>query len=162
VVKGRIVEVEAYTGEGDPASHAFRGPTPRNGIMFGGPGYIYVYFTYGMHYCMNIVAEEEGTAGAVLLRALAPVEGVEIMQQRRGNRRLVDLCSGPARLCQALGITRADNGMDLEGSLIWLEDDGVRPERIEVTTRVGVSAGRELKRRFFVASSPFVSRGKPS
>ncbi len=111
---GRIVEVEAYAGAEDAASHAYRGETRRNATMFGAPGHLYVYFTYGMHFCANVVCREEGVASAVLLRALAPEEGIEeIRAARPAARRLRDLCSGPARLCQAFSIDRADDGADL-------------------------------------------------
>jgi len=116
-VSGRIVEVEAYLGEKDPASHAGRGPTPRSEIMFGPPGYAYVYLIYGMYHCLNFVTEEEGIAGAVLVRALKPLAGRELMAERRGldpgKASERDLCSGPGKLCQALGIDRRWNGRPL-------------------------------------------------
>ncbi len=161
-VSGRIVEVEAYTGAVDPGSHAFRGPTPRSAVMFGPPGHVYVYVSYGMHFCMNVVTDPPGVAGAVLLRALEPVTGVDIMQKNRGERRPVDLCNGPGKLCQALGITRAENGEDLEGNRMWIEDENFARDAIGVSTRVGLSRGKDLPLRFFLMGNPYVSRGKPS
>lgn len=161
-VSGRIVEVEAYTGTSDPGSHAFRGPTPRNGVMFGPPGHVYVYVSYGMHFCMNVVTDVPGVAGAVLLRALEPVTGIEIMERNRGGKRVVDLCNGPGKLCQAFGITLAENGEDLEGDRMWIEDDGFAGDSIAITSRVGLSRGKDLPLRFFFAGNPYVSRGKPS
>jgi DNA-3-methyladenine glycosylase len=155
----RIVEVEAY-GPDDPASHAFRGITPRNAVMFGPPGHLYVYFTYGMHHCVNVVTGRNAEGTAVLLRAAEPVEGVEHMVARRGRERLLDLCSGPARLAQALGIERRDDGDDLvAGRAIWVER-GSRAESIRSGMRVGV---RETTRpwRFWLEGNPFVSRGRP-
>jgi DNA-3-methyladenine glycosylase len=129
----RLVEVEAYLGLDDPGSHAFRGPTPRSAIMFGPPGRLYVYFSYGMHSCANVVCSPEGTATAVLLRAAQPVEGIAAMEQARshGQRELRerDLCRGPGRLAEAFGITGALNGLDLTAkrSELWLSDDGTGP-----------------------------------
>src|SRR4051812_33414565 len=128
---GRIVETEAYCGGEDPASHSFKGPTPRNAVMFGPPGHLYVYFTYGMHWCCNPVCGEDGEGVAVLLRALAPMAGIETMRKERGAaaRRDRDLCSGPAKLCAAFGITNVDSGVDLvtgDGGL-WIADDGSPP-----------------------------------
>lgn len=162
MVRGRIVEVEAYTGASDPGSHAYRGPTPRNRVMFGTPGHVYVYISYGTHFCMNVVTDTPGVAGAVLLRALEPLTGIEIMETNRGGKPLVDLCNGPGKLCQAFGITLAENGEDLEGNRLWIEDDGFVAGNVEISTRVGLSRGRELPLRFFLPSNAYVSRGKPS
>jgi DNA-3-methyladenine glycosylase len=155
----RIVEVEAY-GPDDPASHAFRGRTPRNAVMFGPPGHLYVYFTYGMHHCMNAVSGPSGEGAAVLLRAAEPLEGLDAMAARRGRDAPLELCSGPGRLTQALGVERRDDGLDLvTGQDLWVED-GPRPGAVATGTRVGV---HETTRRwrFWVEGSPFVSRGRP-
>jgi DNA-3-methyladenine glycosylase len=164
-IAGRVVEVEAYTGAADPASHAFRGLTRRNAIMFGPPGHLYVYFTYGMHWCANFVCSPEGIAQAVLVRALSPVSGIEAMRAARGgNVTDRNLLSGPARLCQAFGITGADNGADLvTGDMgLVLMDDGVPPpERPDVSGRVGIRQAAEVEWRFFVAGDPNVSKARP-
>ena len=155
----RIVEVEAY-GPDAPASHAFRGMTPRNAAMFGPPGHLYVYFTYGMHFCMNAVCGRAGEGTAVLLRAGEPLEGVEGMRARRSRERTLELCSGPGRLTQAFGVTRSEDGADLvEGGSLWVE----RASRSEATgtgTRVGV---HETMRswRYWLEGNEFVSRGRP-
>lgn len=163
---GRIVEVEAYRGADDPASHAYRGPTRRNATMFGPPGHLYVYFTYGMHYCANVVCAHGGRGGAVLLRALAPLAGLEEMRAARGAaaRRVTDLCSGPARLCQALGIDRRLDGADLVRADrgVTILDDGVPPPAAPgVSPRIGISAATEHPWRFYVAGDPNVSRSAP-
>jgi DNA-3-methyladenine glycosylase len=164
---GRIVEVEAYDGANDRASHAFRGQTARNSTMFGPPGLLYVYFTYGMHYCANVVSREEGVAGAVLIRALEPLAGIEVMRARRGREEPVyRICSGPAKLCQALGISRADDGTDLLADLkVRLLDDGVAPPRIsDMRPRIGLSArteaARELTWNLSVKDHPSVTGAK--
>jgi DNA-3-methyladenine glycosylase len=161
-VAARIVEVEAYAGSEDPASHAFRGPTARNQTMFGPPGHLYVYFTYGMHWCANVVAGTDGVATAVLLRAATPLDGVERMRSRRtAARRDRDLCSGPARLTQAFGITGIDDGADLLRGPFRIVDDGVDPPaRIGESTRIGLRTGRgdEHRWRWFVLDDPNVSR----
>lgn len=160
---GTIVEVEAYLGRRDPASHAYRGPTPRNEAMFSGGGHLYVYFTYGMHFCANVVTGRRGSGHAVLLRALAPVEGISLMIRHRGSKQERTLCSGPGRLCQAMAIGRKDNGTDLCGGNIWIgEPRGGRPgPKAARSTRVGIRVGREHRWRFFVPGDPHVSPGKP-
>lgn len=164
-LSGRIVEVEAYCGGDDPASHAYRGRTARNGTMFGPGGHLYVYFTYGMHFCANVVCGPEGTAGAVLVRALAPLEPIEPLRARRSKaRRDVDLCSGPAKLCQALGIDRGLDGTDLvRGPDLVLVDDGVAPPaQPRRTPRVGIREAVDRRWRFAVPGDPNVGRAQPA
>ena len=160
---GRIVEVEAYRGADDPGSHGFRGPTKRNATMFGPPGHLYVYFTYGMHWCANVVAETDGVAAAVLLRALTPLAGLDAMYEARGPaaRRDRDLCSGPAKLTQALGIDGAVDGADLitADQGVTIVDDGTPPPPAPaVTTRIGLTNGTDLPWRFHVPAVADVSR----
>jgi DNA-3-methyladenine glycosylase len=158
----RLVEVEAYCGSEDPGSHAYRGMTPRTEVMFGPPCHLYVYFTYGMHWCANVVATKDGDAAAVLLRAAAPVDGIDVMRERRLKaRRDRDLLAGPARLCQALGLTGADNGADLVRGRLRIVDDGVAPPAAPgVSTRIGLAVGRgdDHPWRFFVPGDPNLSR----
>jgi DNA-3-methyladenine glycosylase len=160
-VAGRLVEVEAYCGTEDPASHAYRRLTPRNAIMFGPAGYLYVYFTYGMHHCANIVTFEEGTAGAVLLRAVEPLEGLDLMAARR---RLSDprlLAKGPARLCQAYGLTRQNNGADLVGGDLWVGEERTQKAPVRTSLRVGVKPELDKPWRFF-EEGPYTSHRKAS
>ena len=164
----RIVEVEAYLGVADPAAHAAAGLTVRNAVLFGPPGYAYVYFIYGNHYCLNVSCEREGKAGSVLFRALEPLSGVEKMAHARGVtlRRpsdLLNLTRGPGRLSEAFGITRArDNGCDLTSpaSTLWIGEDGYRARGIRVTTRVGISKAAEQPLRYILEGNPFVSGSK--
>ncbi len=163
VPAGRIVEVEAYFGADDPAAHAFNGRTARNAVLFGPPGHAYVYFVYGMHYCLNVSCGPEGKAGCVLIRALEPVAGLARMAELRGlpaNAQPRLLASGPGRLCQALGITRtAHNGVDVcdpESALIFAQDGYASP-KIAVGPRVGIRKAVELPARYSVAGSIFVS-----
>lgn len=158
----RIVEVEAYCGEEDPGSHGYRGETPRTKVMFGPAGHLYVYFTYGMHWCANAVCGDVGESSAVLLRAAAPLTGQEAMRARRGAvaRRDRDLCSGPAKLCQAFGIAKSHDGADLVAGVdgVTIVDDGVAPPADPgVSRRIGLSAGVEHEWRWFVAGDPNVS-----
>ena len=174
----RIVEVEAYLGKNDSAAHAFGGKTARNSVLFGPPGHAYVYFIYGNHYCLNVSCEREGKAGSVLFRALEPLHGIEEMAAARnialqgprdlslGDLSLRDLrrlTSGPGRLAEAFGITRArDNGCDLTSpaSGLWIGDDGFRATKIQVTTRVGITKAADQPLRFFLAGNAFVSGKK--
>jgi DNA-3-methyladenine glycosylase len=161
---GRIVEVEAYCGAIDPGSHAYRGRTNRNATMFGPPGLLYVYFTYGMHFCANAVCGEEGEGLAVLLRGLTPLNGLGQMRPHRpAARRDADLCSGPAKLCAAFGLGRAFDGADLvtgDRGIVIADDGTPPPPRPVVTTRIGLAAGRgdEHPWRWHVAGAAGLSR----
>jgi DNA-3-methyladenine glycosylase len=160
---GRIVEIEAYMGLDDPASHSFIGQTARNAVLFGPPGFAYVYFIYGMYYCLNFSCEPEGQPGGVLLRALDPLEGLDVMAQNRklgpgASPRL--LTSGPGRLCQALGITRAiHNGLDVTSrrSILHVEDDGFLTDAVDVTPRIGITKAADRPLRFSLAGHHCVS-----
>lgn len=158
---GRIVEVEAYCGPIDAAAHTYRGRTARNATMFGPPGLAYVYRSYGVHWCANVVCGDEDEGVAVLLRALAPVDGLDAMYASRGRaaRRDRDLCSGPGKLTQAMGIVGDDDGTDLVTSeLLHIAEDGDRPADVVQTTRVGISVAAEEPWRWYVAGDPNVSR----
>jgi DNA-3-methyladenine glycosylase len=156
-VGGVIVETEAYDLT-DPASHSFNGMTPRNAVMFGPPGHAYVYRSYGIHWCVNIVCGAR--AGAVLLRAIEPKAGIETMRERRGLQPIRLLCAGPGRLCQALGISMAHNGADVERSPFTLLACAAAPE-ITVGPRIGITKARERPWRFGLKASPFLSRPFP-
>jgi DNA-3-methyladenine glycosylase len=165
---GRIVEVEAYFGLDDPAAHTFVGKTARNAVLFGPPGFAYVYFIYGMYFCLNFSCEPDGQPGGVLLRAIEPVQGLATMARLRGllpgaNPRL--LTSGPGRLCQALGIVReTHNGIDVTGSRsgLHVEDDGFTPDAIDVSPRIGIRKAAERPLRFTIAGNRFVSGRLPA
>jgi DNA-3-methyladenine glycosylase len=162
-VIARIVETEAYLGTSDPASHAFRGPTPRSRVMFGPPGHLYVYFTYGMHHCANVVTEVDGVAGAVLLRAAAAEEGVATVAARRGEGATgAGLLRGPGNLCRGLGITRSDDGIDLldPGSRVQIGQRVATPP-LAVGTRVGLRRATDRLLRFSWFGDPAVSRPVP-
>jgi DNA-3-methyladenine glycosylase len=159
---GRIVEVEAYVGAIDPAAHTYRGKTPRNAVMFGPPGHMYVYFTYGMHWCANTVCGDVGEGSGVLIRALEPVAGIERMREARPRvKRDRELCSGPARLTQAMSITGEQNGIDLvrarDGYTV-LDDGTPAPENAPGSARIGIREGTDLLWRWLVAGNPHVSR----
>lgn len=159
---GRIVETEAYE-PGDPASHGSRRRTAFNETMFGPAGHLYVYFTYGHHWMMNAVTGSVGEASAALLRAVEPLEGLDVMAASRGRDRPTDLCSGPGKLCQALGVDRTLNGVDLvRGERVRIEvGSTVDLDEILAGPRVGVSVGADRPWRFRIADSPFVSKGRP-
>ena len=164
----RIVEVEAYLGEKDPAAHAAVGNTARNSVLFGPPGYAYVYFIYGNHYCLNVSCERPGKAGSVLFRAVEPLLGIDEMARARGielqgPRDLPKLTSGPGRLAEAFGITRArDNGCDLTSpaSGLWIGDDDFRATKIQITPRIGITKAADQPLRYILAKNAFVSGRK--
>ena len=166
----RIVEVEAYLGENDPAAHAAAGNTARTSVLFGPPGYAYVYFIYGNHYCLNVSCERDGKAGSVLFRALEPLLGIEEMAQARnialhGPRDLPRLTSGPGRLAEAFGITRArDNGTDLTTPVsgLWVGTDAFLARDIQTTPRIGITQAADRPLRYILAGNPFVSGRKIS
>jgi len=173
VLTGRVVEVEAYLGAGDPAAHSHGGRTARNAALFGPPGHSYVYFIYGNHYCFNVSCLPDGEAGGVLFRALEPLAGIEEMARRRGfsrgvslgvsldnSRDLRKLTSGPGRLAEAFGITRErDNEKDLTlaASDLFLMDDGFRPRKVLVTARIGITKAAKRRLRYLIAGNQFVS-----
>jgi DNA-3-methyladenine glycosylase len=164
----RIVEVEAYLGEGDPASHSFAGRTLRNAVLFGPPGLAYIYFIYGNHFCLNVSCLSDGVAGGVLFRGLEPLTGIEAMARSRGvsitdARDLRKLTSGPGRLAEAFNITRErDNGKDLSSarSDLFIADDGYRVPRILTTTRIGITKAAERPLRYVIGGNEFVSGPK--
>jgi DNA-3-methyladenine glycosylase len=164
----RIVEVEAYLGENDPAAHAAAGNTARTSVLFGPPGHAYVYFIYGNHYCLNVSCEREGKAGSVLFRGLEPLEGIEEMARARGLmlrdfRDFPKLTAGPGRLAQAFSITRSrDNGRDLTSpaSGLWIGEDGFRPRQIQIAPRIGISKAADRPLRYALAQNPCLSGRK--
>jgi DNA-3-methyladenine glycosylase len=160
-LSGWVVETEAYRGASDPASHAYRGETPRNSVMFGGSGRAYVYFTMGMHHCLNLTAEPAGTPGAVLIRAMEPVEGLKTMLKTRDVNSAEAVAIGPGKLTQALRIDRCLNGEDVVTSRRLFLEEWKEVSDVGTSQRIGVSRGRAQRWRFFVKGNPFVSRAKP-
>lgn len=158
---GVIVETEAYLGSDDPGSHAAtRGITKRNAVMYDRPGTVYVYFTYGNHHMLNLVCCPEGTAGAVLIRALEPTVGFDVMIGRREGRRERDLANGPGKLAAALGVDLTDNGSRLVAGRLIVYDGSVPRDEVETSGRIGLSAGHELHLRYYLRASAFVSTGR--
>jgi DNA-3-methyladenine glycosylase len=162
-MSSRIVEVEAYIGQDDPACHAARGRTARNEVMFGRPGVAYIYFIYGMYYCLNFVTEREGFPAAVLLRAAEPRDGIELMAHNSPHSRKHHLLSGPGKFCRSYGLTRKQNGLDMTGNMLYIEDHNEPAKEIGVSKRIGINSGAELPWRFFDAHSESLSKpGKSS
>jgi DNA-3-methyladenine glycosylase len=158
LLAGRIVETEAYTGEADPASHAFRGRTARNAVMFGTAGHAYVYFSYGVHYCLNVTADAPGVAGAVLLRALEPLAGMEVMRRRGDHGPEVRLLSGPGKIGRGFGLTLKDNGRDFTRGPLGLAAGTPVPDgQVAITRRIGISRAVDLPYRFTARGSRSVS-----
>ncbi len=160
LLAGVIVEVEAYLGRNDPAAHSSAGQTPRTRVIFGDPGHAYVYRIYGLHHCLNVVAEPDGTPGCVLIRALEPICGIEVMRSRRAAaRRVEQIASGPAKLTQALGIGMEAYGSDLLGETLSIRVRHNKPNvSIATTRRIGIRKAQELDLRFFIADNKHVSR----
>ncbi len=166
ILKGKIVETEAYLAHpqyGDESCHAYRGMTERNKAMFGEAGTVYVYFTYGNHFMLNIVTEPKGEAAAVLIRALEPLSGLDFLYARRKVAKVTDLTNGPGKLTQAFQIDRTLNGTSLQSDFLYIEDaPPISPSEICITSRIGITKGTHLPWRYFIAGNPFVSKGKPS
>lgn len=165
ILAGKIVEVEAYGGMNDEASHAFSGKTERNKVMFGEAGNLYVYFTYGMHYCANVVCGNSGVGMAVLIRALEPIDGIELMQQNRfgnthmDNSKLKSLTNGPAKLCQSFGINRSYNGISLLGNELYICDaPPLNDSQIVISKRIGIKKSIDLPWRYYIKENAFVSK----
>lgn len=157
VICVKIVETEAYD-QTDVASHSYKGRTPRTEVMFGSAGHLYVYFTYGMHYCCNVVVGIEGHGAAVLIRAVEPIDGREYIEKRRGKTG-IEATNGPAKLCQALDIDKAMNGHDLRvGELKLIAGERLASQKITQTTRIGISQGKDILWRFFITNNPYVSK----
>lgn len=165
LLSGRIVEVEAYDGRIDQAAHSFNGMTERNEVMFREGGYFYVYFTYGVHHCCNVVTGIKNSGTAVLIRAIQPIDGIEIMAKRRfgkkklNEKEMFNLTSGPGKICQAFGFTRENSGTDLTGNKIFLIDQKkISSSKTGISERIGITRSKELMWRFFEIGNPYLSR----
>ena len=164
-LSGKIVEVEAYHGDFDEAAHSYKGLTKRTQIMFEHGGYLYVYFTYGVHYCCNVVTGKKGQGTAVLIRGIEPLTGIQRMTRNRfgsknsSRREIFNLTSGPGKICQAFGIDRSHSGIDLTGDKIHiLDSEKIKPNEIGISRRIGISKSVELPWRFFIKNNPYLSR----
>ncbi len=160
MLSARIVEVEAYIGQDDPACHAARGLTNRNKPMFGPPGFTYIYFVYGMYHCLNVVTESEGSPAAVLIRAAEPVDGLDVMLSNSFKKSNKNLLSGPGRLCRAFGLSREQNDLDLTRDAIYIENRNMKVTNIQRSARIGIKVGCELLWRFYDADSTEVSNSR--
>jgi DNA-3-methyladenine glycosylase len=160
IYSGIIVETEAYLGKNDPASHSYNGMTKRNEVMFHIGGTAYVYFTYGNHYCLNVVTGQEGTANAVLLRAIEPVLGIDRMMKNRGTNNVYNIASGPGKLTKAMEIDKKLNGASLLGDEIFIMNNESKHGRIFMSPRIGITRNAEKKLRFFAGNNPFVTKSK--
>jgi DNA-3-methyladenine glycosylase len=158
-LSGVVVETEAYLGINDPGSHSFRGKTKRNATMFGPAGVSYIYQIYGIYFCYNVTTDREDIPAAVLIRALEPLTGIEIMKENRGKEKIIDLCSGPAKLVQAMGITKQMDGTSaVDGPVRFFIGEKETPFQIVETTRIGLSQGADLKLRYYIKDNPFISK----
>ena len=157
-LSARIVEAEAYIGEDDPACHAAVGKTERNEVMFGMPGFTYIYFIYGMYHCLNFVTEPEAKPAAILIRGAEPLDGIEIMKQNSLSNNERNLLNGPGKFCRSFGLDRKHNGLDLTGEIIYLESDSYKPKKIITTPRIGIKQGKNRLWRFYDTASDCVSR----
>ncbi|MCX7876134.1 MAG: DNA-3-methyladenine glycosylase [Melioribacteraceae bacterium] len=165
IISGKIVEVEAYDGSVDESAHSFNGITKRNQVMFKGGGFLYVYFTYGMHYCANVVTGNVKDGCAVLIRAIEPIDGIDIMAKNRFNKKIlsekekINLTNGPAKICQAFNITIKENGISLTDNEIFIADNkSIHIDRIGISKRIGIKKSVDLPWRYFIKDNPFVSK----
>lgn len=165
ILSGSIVEVEAYDGKNDEASHSYNGRTNRNRTMFGKAGHLYVYFTYGMHFCSNVVTDKDNCGAAVLIRAIEPIDGINILAQNRfgkksiSEKELINLCNGPAKICQAFSITKENDGINLTGEEIYILDaPTVHEGSIVSTTRIGIKKSIDLPWRYYIKDNRYISK----